>query len=63
MTAWGDTILRKAATEQASFQRWAPYLQQLARHGFPSGTRSYGQFNVAVYRKEINRDDWKTENA
>ena len=37
-----------------------PCLQQLCTQGFPQGTRNNGLFNIGVYLRKFDPDNWKT---
>ena len=37
-----------------------PCLQQLCTQGFPEGTRNNGLFNIGVYLRKFDPDNWKT---
>ena len=37
-----------------------PCLQQLCTQGFPEGTRNNGLFNIGVYLRKFDSDNWKT---
>jgi len=37
-----------------------PCLQQLCTQGFPKGTRNNGLFNIGVYLRKFDPDNWKT---
>jgi hypothetical protein len=37
-----------------------PCLQQLCSQGFPEGTRNNGLFNIGVYLRKFDPDNWKT---
>jgi hypothetical protein len=37
-----------------------PCLQQLCTQGFPEGTRNNGLFNIGVYLRKFDADNWKT---
>jgi hypothetical protein len=63
-----QTRLTKAALEkletpkvQGDFDDGPPCLQHLAGQGFPQGTRNNGLFNVAVYCRKRNPDDWQKD--
>lgn len=43
------------------FDDGPPCLQHLAQQGFPQGTRNNGLFNVAVYCRKKNPDNWQQE--
>ena len=37
-----------------------PCLQQLCTQGFPEGTRNNGLFNIGIYLRKFDPDNWKT---
>ena len=37
-----------------------PCLQQLCTQGFPEGTRNNGLFNIGVFLRKLDADNWKT---
>ena len=46
---------------KTKFEDGPPCLQHLATQGFPSGTRNNGLFNIAVYCRKSNPDNWKKD--
>lgn len=43
------------------FDDGPPCLQHLSTQGFPAGTRNNGLFNIAVYCRKKNPDNWQTD--
>ena len=44
-----------------TFEDGPPCLQHLAGQGFPAGTRNNGLFNIAVYCRKSNPDNWEAD--
>jgi len=51
----------KTVEVSTEFEDGPPCLQHLAQQGFPAGTRNNGLFNVAVYCRKSNPDNWKED--
>jgi hypothetical protein len=47
-------------TSEGVIKDGPPCLQQLCAQGFPQGTRNNGLFNIGVYLRKFDPDNWKT---
>ena len=53
------TVIKKAKASNEAFKDGPPCLNALAEQGFGEGSRNNSLFNVAMYHKQANPDNWE----
>lgn len=56
-----DDLESIGATKESKLEQGPPCLQHLTLQGFPAGTRNIGLYNLGVYAKKKDPDNWEAQ--